>query len=385
MRPIHRPKIFRGPLICALVLLALAVISAPASAQDSKADQARALSLKAAEAFKAKRHAEALELFEQANALVPHPNLEVNIGRCYEALGQPEQALAHCRAALEAPTVPEVTASAARKCVARADDTLKRPILELDSDPTGATVYLDGRRMGRTPWRGIVLPGKHRLELDREGYAHLQQEILTERGQTYTLKLSMEAAAQGALLTLDSVPPGAEVMLDGKAMGVTPLRGLQMEARTYQVELRLPGYAAQIFTISLPDGGTVERRSVLVPLDRSVGGVHGRPAWPGWALVGLSVAATGVGAWAGSEALDARQQADELARTSGDPADRPRYEGLVNDMESRQILSDAMFITAGVAAAGALAWFLWPEDDTPPVLNTSPAPADEPAFEGLWR
>ncbi|MFN3198557.1 MAG: PEGA domain-containing protein [Bradymonadia bacterium] len=378
-------------VIVALCLCVAGLSGALAQGEQAPpADQARALSLKAAQAFKAKNFAEALEMFQQANALVPHPNLEVNIGRCFEALGQPEQALAHCRAALEAPNVPAPTAQAARKCVARADDTLKRPILELNTTPVGATVYIDGRRMGRTPWRGIIMPGKHVLELDLEGYAHVKKPIVAERGQTYNFKFNLDAAEQGALLTLDSNPQGAEVLLDGQPVGVTPLQGLQLESRTYQVELRRPGYAAQIFTINLPDGGAVERRTVLVPLDRRIGGAHGRPGWPGWALVGLSAVAVSVGAWSGSQALDARQDADELARTSGAAVDRAQYDSLVSDMENSRILSDAMFITAGVAAAGAVAWFLWPEGDDTPVQRSAPVNSnpDEPAFEpeprGAW-
>lgn len=385
----HALRLYVRPSLIWGLLLLVGVWASPAMAQPDTPppDQARTLSLQAAKAFKAKDYGRALDLFQKANQMVPHPNLEVNIGRCLEALGQPEQAIAHCRAALEAPNVPAATAAAAQKCVKRADDALKRPILELKSAPEGATVYIDGRRMGRTPWRGIVLPGKHRVELDLEGYARVEKLLVAERGATYPLDFTLVAAEQGALLTLDSTPQGAEVLLDGQSVGVTPIQGLQLESRTYQVELKRPGYAAQIFTITLQDGRAVERRTVLVPLDRTIGGAHGRPAWPGWALAGLSVVAVSVGAWSGSGALDSRKQADELARTSGDPSDKPRYDSLVSDMENQRILSDAMFVTGGLAAVGALTWFLWPDGGDVKVQTSPPTAPDEPTFEpgARWR
>ena len=75
------------------LFLALAV-PGTAMAQSGIA-QAKILNREGTAAFRAKDYALALEKFKAANALVPNPTFDVNIGRCHEALGQYAQALVH--------------------------------------------------------------------------------------------------------------------------------------------------------------------------------------------------------------------------------------------------------------------------------------------------
>jgi tetratricopeptide (TPR) repeat protein len=77
--------------------------AAAVTAQDTA--RARELGQEAAELFRAGQYEAALEKFTEANRLVPHPNLDVNIGRAYEKLEQFDQALIHCKIALNAPGV----------------------------------------------------------------------------------------------------------------------------------------------------------------------------------------------------------------------------------------------------------------------------------------
>ena len=110
--------------------------AAAVTAQDTA--RARELGQEAAELFRAGQYEAALEKFTEANRLVPHPNLDVNIGRAYEKLEQFDQALIHCKIALNAPGVPEATRSAAQQCVERMQKLVVRPIVKLGSRPAGA-------------------------------------------------------------------------------------------------------------------------------------------------------------------------------------------------------------------------------------------------------
>ncbi len=349
----------RRALWCLLWLVA-ALPAAALAASPDEVKQARELSRQGADAFRTEKYEQALGFFREANRLVPHPNLDVNIGRCYEALGQPDQAMVHCKIALNAPGVPSSTRQAAQQCVDRVTASLARPILELKSTPTGATVRIDGRLVGKTPWRGGVEPGRRQLDLELEGYEPLSRVLNAEHGATYPMSEVLRLAKVGGLLSVTSVPAGATVTLDGELVGKTPVQSFQLAARRYSLEVALATYAPHRSEVEVIDGRQVERTVTLVPLDGGPGAAA-RPRWPAWAMMGVGAAAIGAGALFGVEALGSRQDADDLARTSNDPRDKGRYDGFVSDMESQQVTADVLFLSGSAAVIGGLTWWLWPD------------------------
>jgi hypothetical protein len=52
-------------------------------------------------------------------------------------------------------------------------------VLELRTDPAGATVFIDGKKLGRTPLRLVdrVDPGTHRVRISLEGYRPFERRI----------------------------------------------------------------------------------------------------------------------------------------------------------------------------------------------------------------
>ncbi|MBI5495486.1 MAG: PEGA domain-containing protein, partial [Deltaproteobacteria bacterium] len=96
-----------------------------------------------------------------------------------------------------------------------------------------ATVYLDGRQVGRTPLRlSGVAAGDHRVRVvvdskaSRELVVPVMAGVLTERAVEFaTGNLVVKAA------------PWAEVRVDGKRMGVTPMAPLKLVEGEHQVVL----------------------------------------------------------------------------------------------------------------------------------------------------
>ena len=111
------------------------------------------LAQEAAAAYKDGRFKDAIA-FKAANQLQPDPVLDVNIGRCYEKLGQLSEALLHCKVALSASGANSSVRKAAQACVVRLEPKLERATFKLKSVPTNATVRIDGRVVGQTPWAG---------------------------------------------------------------------------------------------------------------------------------------------------------------------------------------------------------------------------------------
>lgn len=351
-----------SPIALALCLAGLALGPlAPrvAHAQGDRA-QARELSREAAELFKAKNYDAALVKFRAANDLVPHPVLDVNIGRCYEKLKDPTQALAHCKAALNSPGTPDAVRDAARECVDRAQKLIDtRFKLTVNSRPKGAKVIIDGLEMGRTPWVGEVDAGRRQVDLQADGYRPSTTIVFAEYGGEETVDEVLVSNQVGALLTLTTVPPGAAVTLDGQPIGETPIESYPLDVETYRLELQKPGFVPQVLNIDLSDGEHLTRAFSLVPFDDPRTAI--RPSWPGWTSIGLGIATAGAAGLFGYWALDARSRADTLAKTSSNPLDRPAYESYLNDMERHRFSSDLLWGISGALVAGGITWLVWPD------------------------
>ncbi len=338
------------------------MLIAPAWSAPNDVQRARDLSRTAAKAFRAKQYEKALAKFREANRLVPHPNLDVNIGRCYEQLGQPDQALVQCKIALNAPGVPESTRRAARECVERVTLALARPVFEITSSPPGAAVRIDGRTVGRTPWKGTDQPGRRQIDLELDGYGDESRTLDAERGERYEITVVMSPASVGGVLSVSSVPPGAAVILDGEVVGAAPLTDFQLDARSYVLELALDGFERHLGRVTIEDGQTLERAITLIPKEG-----YERPGamarWPGWALAAVGSAALGAGGFFGYRAMQTNRQADDLARTSNLAADRAEYDELDDRWRSQAQAADILYISGGAALAGGITWLLWPDSE----------------------
>ena len=132
--------------------------------------------------------------------------------------------------------------------------TFPRPVtLVIRSKPSGASVYLDGSFVGQTPVRvADVKPGPHVARLRGPGVDRTRKPIVIPwslgRGVSAWLdppELVCDFAATSRAtgkLVIRSEPEGAEVFLDGKWRGVTPVRLDSVTAGRCEVRLVRPGY-----------------------------------------------------------------------------------------------------------------------------------------------
>lgn len=322
-------------------------------------EQARVLGREAGTAFRDKQYDVALAKFLAAWKLVQHPTLAVNIGRTYEKLKDLDKAMAFCRRALESPQLPEPVEQAATACVNRIRPLISEPILEVRTTPDGATVKVDGQEKGKSPWQGPVPIGKRQVDVSLKGFRAETREVFGVRGKNESVTIALVPEKVGGVVSLLTLPEGATVVLDGEAIGTTPLEGLAVPPRRYIMELRLEGYRTHVMPLLVEDGKLVRKEIALITEDGRVG--PKRPDWPAWTLVGTGVVVGAVGGYFGFDALSARDDADTLARSSVDPADKPRYDALIDTMDTSRTLADALIGTGSVLVIGGLVWLLWPD------------------------
>ena len=135
--------------------------------------------------------------------------------------------------------------------------------LNVTSTPSGATVYLDGNRIGTTPLRHEVDTGTQGQKqavvgLEHEGYkSHVEKVTLTAR-QTTPLDVPLKQTV--ARLDITSTPIGAEVYVDEEFVGKTPLRysvdtGMHLK-KVVTVGVELAGYKTRAREMTLSGGQT---------------------------------------------------------------------------------------------------------------------------------
>ncbi|RDI95731.1 PEGA domain-containing protein [Meiothermus sp. QL-1] len=128
--------------------------------------------------------------------------------------------------------------------------------LVVRSSPSGAQVLIDGRVVGTTPLVLELQPGSYQLELRRSGFDPLRAGFTIRPGQTTELSLTLTASPPPTgILAVDSTPRGAEVLVDGRVLGTTPL-SLALSPGSYTVELRRSGYSPFRTRVSIQAGRT---------------------------------------------------------------------------------------------------------------------------------
>ena len=126
----------------------------------------------------------------------------------------------------------------------------KDPALTVESDPVGATVILDGKERGRTPFLAPVPPGRHEVVLRTPGRRDLSIEFAMPRDKDVSLKKELAPTSGAPRLTVSSSPDGAIVAIDGKEVGLTPWSG-ELKLGEHSIQIRRTGYFAADRTVAL--------------------------------------------------------------------------------------------------------------------------------------
>ncbi|WP_027881213.1 PEGA domain-containing protein [Meiothermus rufus] len=128
--------------------------------------------------------------------------------------------------------------------------------LSVNSTPSGAQVLLEGRVVGNTPLNLVLRPGRVDLELRLGGYQNFRTTVQIRPGETTVVNATLAPAVQNGLLQISSSPSGAQVFLNGRGVGNTPL-SLSVPPGRYELELRLEGYQNFRTTVVVGNGQTV--------------------------------------------------------------------------------------------------------------------------------
>lgn len=142
-------------------------------------DRARELFQQGVLAYRAGKFYEAVDIFLATQRIYPDTQLCFNVARAYENLGNTAAALRYYRDYLRRADRPS-DGDEVRERVRRLEQQLaQRGVMQLSvlSQPEAATVLLDGKAVGITPFTVETYPGKHRLALSLDGHVPQEQVI----------------------------------------------------------------------------------------------------------------------------------------------------------------------------------------------------------------
>ena len=95
--------------------------------------------------------------------------------------------------------------------------------LSVTSDPLEANVLVDGAVVGRSPYQGVLQPGEHTVAVELEGHQRRERKVSAREGRDASISFVLSALPKRPALSVESDPVGAQVLVDGKERGRTPL------------------------------------------------------------------------------------------------------------------------------------------------------------------
>jgi hypothetical protein len=95
--------------------------------------------------------------------------------------------------------------------------------LSVQTNPAGAAVVIDGQQRGMTPLNVQLKPGRHVVELVTDGDVRTIPITITAGGEvSQFIEIARPASALGEL-QIRTEPAGAQVTVDGRVLGKSPL------------------------------------------------------------------------------------------------------------------------------------------------------------------
>ncbi len=147
---------------------------------------------------------------------------------------------------------------------APAADAAGTGTVHVTSTPFGATVTIDGSGAFVTPFDSPPLKaGTHAFSVSKLGWSTVQRKLDVVAGKATNLDVSL--AVSGAMVEVQSDPPGAAILVDEKPTNkFTPAR-LAVPQGEHKIRLRMEGFKDENTVVTLAEGQTLSLSPKLAP------------------------------------------------------------------------------------------------------------------------
>jgi len=174
----------------------LGAVSAPAPASNSRARRAAERYELGAAEFHRSNYRAAVAHFLAADELAPSAALSYNIALSYDKLSDTPRALSFYRDYLARERRGANSELVAERIRELELDLMRRGVQQLTvrSAPTGATLTLQGRPVGVTPWTGELQPGEYQLALTLPDGSEGRRRVLLPAANAVDVTIPLQRA-----------------------------------------------------------------------------------------------------------------------------------------------------------------------------------------------
>jgi len=153
-----------------------------------------------------------------------------------------------------------VTVEGGRTATVRPTLTVPSGEINIVTNPPGIEVFIDGQAVGLSPARKTLGVGQHTYALRQAGKEIYSNAFkITYDGHMLTKKVDLGGgpAVPTGIVEVRTIPPGATVYADGKAVGGTTPTSLRLSAGRHTLTLSLSGYRPLQKEVDLPADGSI--------------------------------------------------------------------------------------------------------------------------------
>ena len=115
-----------------------------------------------------------------------------------------------------------------------------------------AELSINGEQKGVGRWEGMMIPGKYAIEASKDGCHSQTRQIELKDNDEITVDFTKLKTITGSL-RVDYEPAGADVLLNGKKVGVTPLELKELPVGNYQLEIWKEYYVKVFATVKIAE------------------------------------------------------------------------------------------------------------------------------------
>ena len=160
--------------------------------------------------------------------------------------------------------------------------------VEIDTKPSEAEIFIDGKNIGLTPLDLDIMEGQHTLEIKKNGFKNFTTEIAVKAKENIVLEL-FNLSLLDSKINIISNPKEASVNINSIYRGLTPLE-LELEPLvSHTISLAKPGFKSISENIVLKTQEEIlnERNVAYVEFERELKPIYGSISFLGTPGAGL--------------------------------------------------------------------------------------------------
>ena len=160
--------------------------------------------------------------------------------------------------------------------------------VEIDTKPSEAEIFIDGKNIGLTPLDLDIMEGQHTLEIKKNGFKNFTTEIAVKAKENIVLEL-FNLSLLDSKINIISNPKEASVNINSIYRGLTPLE-LELEPLvSHTISLAKPGFKSISENIILKTQEEIlnERNVAYVEFEKELKPIYGSISFLGTPGAGL--------------------------------------------------------------------------------------------------